>query len=160
MEGTEAGLTYNMDRKMGSRYAGEAMEGLSQPNQPLLTIFRVGLLKISSVNLLGFMKIYPKPGPPHNHKIDGTYTISRQALLYVLCVHLVTSFFQYLPSATAQNREMDITDQSKPCQGQIRIVFQNEELASMVKECMDVDDELQPARLTKDIVVEGHSLLM
>jgi hypothetical protein len=55
---------------------------------------------------------------------------------------------------------MDIADQSKPCQGQIRIAFQSEELASMVKECMDVDDELQPARLTKDIVIEGHSLLM
>jgi hypothetical protein len=79
MEGTEAGLTYNMDRKMGSRYAGEAMEGLSQPNQPLLTIFRVGLLLISFVNILGFMNIYSKPAPPHNHKIDCTYNISRQA---------------------------------------------------------------------------------
>lgn len=30
----------------------------------------------------------------------------------------------------------------------------------MVKQCMDVDDELQPARLTKDIVADGQSLIM
>ena len=55
---------------------------------------------------------------------------------------------------------MDASDATKPCQGQIRIAFQSEDLAVMVKQCMDVDDELQPARMTKDIVVEGASLLV
>lgn len=52
------------------------------------------------------------------------------------------------------------TDASKICQGQIRIAFSNEDIALMVKQCMEVDDELQPARLTKDISQQGHELLM
>ncbi len=56
--------------------------------------------------------------------------------------------------------EMDASDATKPCQGQIRIAFQSEDLAVMVKQCMDVDDELQPTRMTKDIVVDGASLLV
>lgn len=52
------------------------------------------------------------------------------------------------------------TDASKICQGQIRIAFSNEDIALMVKQCMEVDDELQPARLTKDISQLGHELLM
>jgi len=55
---------------------------------------------------------------------------------------------------------MDANDSSKPCQAQVSISFQSKEAALMVKQCMDVDDELQPIRLTKDIAADGQSLVM
>lgn len=55
---------------------------------------------------------------------------------------------------------MDSTNLSKPCQGQIRIRFETAELASLVKLCMEVDDELQPTKLLKVITLEDEYLVV
>jgi uncharacterized protein (DUF2141 family) len=68
------------------------------------------------------------------------------------------------PTARAEKRTgrhtMSAVDPAKPCQGQIRIAFSSEEMAFMVKQCMEVDEELQPARLSKDISQQGVYLVV
>lgn len=52
------------------------------------------------------------------------------------------------------------TSNSKPYHGQIRIKFESSEIASLVKQCMEVDDELQPNRLLKQMALEDHILVV
>ena len=62
--------------------------------------------------------------------------------------------------AHRSKQDMSDFDALKPCEGSIRICLVNEEIASMVKQCMDVDDELQPARISKTTTLDGNFMIM
>jgi hypothetical protein len=51
-------------------------------------------------------------------------------------------------------------EESTTCDAVIKISMTNQDLALMVKQCLDVDDELQPARLVKTIVQDGSLLIV
>jgi hypothetical protein len=51
-------------------------------------------------------------------------------------------------------------DSSKPYQSALRIRFASATHANHVKTVLEVDDELQPKRITKDFSVDGSSLVM
>jgi hypothetical protein len=55
---------------------------------------------------------------------------------------------------------MEGSDAVKPYQSKIKIWFETTERAEMVRQCMEVDEELQPARLVKEMHVEGSYLVM
>jgi hypothetical protein len=80
----------------------------------------------------------------------------RTAFEQTLKMQNKTRVNQQTPSAATMNA----SDAAKPCEGTIRIAFVSPEMADMVKQCMDVDDELQPARLLKTTHVEGSALVM
>jgi tRNA threonylcarbamoyladenosine modification (KEOPS) complex Pcc1 subunit len=46
-----------------------------------------------------------------------------------------------------------------PYVGVVRINFPNERQANIVKDCMEVDEELQPERVTKKFHIESESTL-
>jgi hypothetical protein len=71
-----------------------------------------------------------------------------------------TSLRRSVLRAPKRDTIMSSVDPAKPCQGQIRIAFASEEMAFMVKQCMEVDEELQPARLTKEIAQQGVYLVV
>lgn len=55
---------------------------------------------------------------------------------------------------------MDASNNLKPCHGQIKIRFESADIAALVKQCMEVDDELQPGRLLKQMTLEGQTLVV
>ena len=42
----------------------------------------------------------------------------------------------------------------------IRIAYNSPEHATMIKDCLDVDSELQPDRVNKDVTIEGSYVIV
>lgn len=55
---------------------------------------------------------------------------------------------------------MNNFDINKPYKSQIKISFESKEHANIIMKCMEVDEELQPNRLSKYFSVEENFLIM
>ena len=49
---------------------------------------------------------------------------------------------------------------NKPYQCTLRILLQNERQAMIIKDCMEVDEELQPLKVSKQFTITGHTLTL